>query len=148
MFVTWFDFYSDKFVYQCIILNLFLWIFRVFMGFYRIIKIKFSSPEIPVLASACRPDQSTELEVGRPTRSNDVHKRARQFGWRAGRPTRSTARELMLSGKPRSTGPVDRQRALLSVPGHGRPGRSTEAPTVRNLTVGGRPARSTDSRQG
>ena len=37
---------------------------------------------------------------------------------------------------------VDRQRGLLSVPGCGRPGRSTEAPTVKFLTVGDRPVES------
>ena len=33
MFVTWFDFYSNKFVFQREYKNLFLWIFRDFMGF-------------------------------------------------------------------------------------------------------------------
>ena len=33
IFVTWFDFYSNKFVFQREYKNLFLWIFRVFMGF-------------------------------------------------------------------------------------------------------------------
>ena len=60
-----------------------------------------------------RPSQESVDRVGRPM----CTERARHVCWRAGRPTRSTARELLLSGKPRSTGPVDRQRALLSVPG-------------------------------
>ena len=69
----------------------------------------------PVLASAGRPDRSTELGVGRPSRSTDVHRRARQSGWRAGRPRRSTVQRALLFGKPRSTGPVDRTERLLSV---------------------------------
>ena len=34
MFVTWFYFYSNKFVFQRGYKNLFLWIFRSFTGFY------------------------------------------------------------------------------------------------------------------
>ena len=96
---------------------------------------KFLIPEIPVLASAGRPDRLTELEVGRPGRSTDVHRRARQSGWRAGRPGRSTVQRALLSGKA----PVDRTECLLSVSRPRLTGRSNEAPTVRNLTVGGRP---------
>jgi len=99
------------------------------MGFYQRKNTEFFNPyKSPVLTSAGRPDRSTELgvgRVGRPVRSTDMHRHARQSGWRAGRPTPVDHRELLLSGKPWSTGTVDRQRALLSVPGHshraGRP---------------------------
>ena len=101
----------------------------------------FQSLKSYFLASAGRPGRSTEPGVSRPSRSTNVHRMCTPV-WLEGR---STARELLLSGKPRSTGPVDRQRVLLSVPGLGRPGRSTAGPTVRFLTVGGRPGRSTDS---
>ena len=126
----------------------FLWIFREFYGIYLTNKNQVFNPLFsPVLASAGRPDRSTELGVGRPCRSTDVHSRARQL-WLEGRSTGSVDRQrLLLSGKPRSTGSVDRQRALLSVPGCGRSSRSTEAPTVNFLTVGGRPGRSTASRE-
>ena len=97
------------------------------------------------LASTGRPDWSTELEVGRPGRSTDVHRTCTP-GLLEGRSTDLVdRRELLLSGKTRSTRPVDRQRTLFSVPGSGRPGRSTEAPTVRNLTIGSRLGRSTVS---
>ena len=107
------------------------------MGFYQRKNTKFLNPLLvlfwllPVDRTG-RPSLKSVDRVGRPTCTEC----ARQFGWRAGRPTRSTARELLLSGKPRSTGPVDRQRALLSVSSLGRPGRSIEGTTVRNLTVG------------
>jgi len=137
------------FVYQSIILNLFLWIFRDFMGFYQRKNIKvFLILKSPILASAGRPDRSTELEVGQPSWSTDVHRTCTPV-WLEGRSTDPVDRQrALLSGKPRSTGSVDRQRALLSVPGQGRPARSTEAPTVGFLIIGGRPGRSTDSRPG
>ena len=53
----------------------------------------------------------------------------------------------VLSIFPRLTGPVDRQRDLLSGWDCGRPSRSTGFSTVRNLTVDGRPARSTSFSQ-
>ena len=119
-------------------------ILEILWDFIKVKMPSFSIPKSYFLASAGRPGRSTEQRVGRPTRSTDVHRCARQFGWRACRPTRSTARELLLSGKPRSTRPVNRQRALLSVPDLGRPGRSTAGSTVRNLTVGRSTGRSTD----
>ena len=74
------------------------------MGFYWRKNTKFLIPKMSC-SGFCR---STEPGFGRPSRSTDVHKRARQFGWRAGRLTRSTARELLLSESPgrlgRSTG--------------------------------------------
>ena len=84
--------------------------------------------------------RSTETEVGRPTRSTDVHKRAQPV-WLEGR----------------STDPVDRQRALFSGSGLGRlGGRPAESfcflypglgrTTVGNLTVGRSIGQSTDSR--
>ena len=109
-------------------------------------------PKLTCLVSTGRPDRSTELEVGRPCRSTDVHRTCTP-GLLEGRSTDPVdRRELLLSGKPWSTGTVNRQRSLFSVPGHGRPGRSIEAPTVRFLTVGasvdrpGRPWPGTESR--
>ena len=101
------------------------------MGFYLSQKVKFSIPIIPV-SGFCR---STETGVGRPT----CTERTRQFGWRAGRPTRSTARELLLSGKPRLTGRSTGRELCSLFPGHGRPGPSTAGSTVRNLILAGRP---------
>ena len=64
-----------------------------------------------------------------------MHTRARQIALEG----RSTARELLLSGNA----PVDRAgrpaESLLSVPEVRSTGRSTAAPTVRFLTVVGRP---------
>ena len=54
---------------------------------------------------------------------------------RDGRPSR----ELCSLERPRSTGRSIGQIDCSLYPGHGRSGRSIEAPTVRNLTVGGRP---------
>ena len=54
---------------------------------------------------------------------------------RDGRPSR----ELCSLERPRSTGQSIGQIDCSLYPGHGRPGRSTETPTVRFLTVGGRP---------
>ena len=66
--------------------------------------IKFSFPKICFLASAGRPDWSTELEVGRPSRSADVHRMCTPV-WLEGQSTDPVdRRELLLSGKPRSTG--------------------------------------------
>ena len=97
-------------------------------------------PDFSVLASAGRPTGRPGLKsvdrVGRPT-CTDVHVSS---GWRAGRPTRSTVQRVLLSGKAPVDRAVDRQRALLSVPGSRSTGRSTAGSTVRNLTVG----RSTD----
>jgi len=75
------------------------------------------------------------------SRSIDVHRRERQSGWRAGRPTRSTVQRALLSGKAPVDRAVDRTESLLSV---SRP-RSTAGSTVRNLTVGRSTGRSTDS---
>jgi len=93
-------------------------------------------PKLSDLASASRPDGRPRFEVSRPGRSTDVHR---------------TVDANMLEGRP--TDPVDRPESsaiwkcpgrpaesLLSVPEARSTGRSTEAPTVRNLTVGGRPA--------
>ena len=60
------------------------------MGFYLSQNDQVFYPEIPVLASAGRPDRSTELEVGRPRRSTDVHRTCTPV-WLEGR---STGREI------------------------------------------------------
>ena len=99
------------------------------------------------MVSAGRPGRSTELGVVRPSRSTDMHKRARHV-WLEGRSTDPIDRPESSALWKAPVNRVDRQRVLLSVPGHGRPGRSTEAPTVEFLSVGGRPGRSTDSRPG
>jgi len=52
--------------------------------------------------------RSTATEVGRPVRSTDVHS---LFGWRAGRLTRSTARDLCSLDLAPVDWAVDRQRA-------------------------------------
>ena len=96
----------------------------------------FFSQKCTDLASAGRPDRSTELEVGQPSRSTDVHRCARQVCWRAGRPTRSTARELLLSGNPRSTG---RELCYLFQAAVDRASRPTEQTSVFCLACG-RPA--------
>ena len=70
--------------------------------------------------------KSTNPEVGRPDRSTDVHKRARLCVLEDGRP-------------------YDRQRFRLSAPVGRSTRRSTVAPTVGFLTVGGRPHGSTGS---
>ena len=114
------------------------------MGFYLCQNTKFSFPKI-VLSGFCRSTGPVNRAWSRsPGRSTDVHRTCTP-GLLEGRSTDLVdLRELLLSGKPRSTGPVDRQRSLFSVPGSGRPGRSTDAPTVRNLTVGRSTGRSTD----
>ena len=105
---------------------------------------KFLIPIMSCLASAGRPDRSTELEVGRPGRSTDVHRRARQSGWRAGRPGRSTVQRALLSGKAPVDRAVDQTESLFSVSRPRSTGRSTAGSTVRNLTVGRSTGRSTD----
>ena len=78
MFVTWFDFYSNKFIFQISCKNLFLWIFRDFMGFNRIIKTKISSPDFLSARLWRSTDRSTGPGAGRPEWSTgcarDVHK--------------------------------------------------------------------------
>ena len=101
------------------------------------------------LSGFCRSTGPVDRAWSRSTGTVDRRAQTCTPGLLEGRSTDSVdRRELLLSGKPRSTGPVDRQRTLFSVPGLGRPGRSTAAPTVRNLTVGGWPGRSTVSHQG
>ena len=71
--------------------------------------------------------------LGRPT----CTERARQSGWRAGRPTRSTDpvdRRAQNVHASLAGGPVDRPESKAPVDRPGRP-----APTVEFLTVGGRP---------
>ena len=84
------------------------------MGFYFSQIDNILNPLTDLLASAGRPARSTELEVGGPSRSTDVHKRARQSGWRAGRLGRSTVQRALLSGKAPvdRTGRPDRESAL------------------------------------
>ena len=77
-------------------------------------------------------------------RSTDMHQLCMcHFG----RPTGRPGARAVLSVFSRSTRPVDRLRELTLCLGLGRPSRSTAFPTVGNPTVGGRPARSTDSSQ-
>ena len=79
--------------------------------------------------------RSTEVEVGRPGRSTDVHRRA-----------------CLCALEGRSTETVDPPESLCSLENPDRPSgrptenlfsvpeaRSTAAPTVRKMTVGGRP---------
>ena len=84
-------------------MNLFLWIFRDFMGFNRIIKIKFFNPYLTLPGSAGRPERSTGRAQecapcqlagrpsGRPTEGNS-------FSGCLGRPGGRPAREPLLSG--------------------------------------------------
>ena len=110
------------------------------MGYYVKYKTKFLNPEICFLASAGRPDRSTELGVGRPTCTNvhaslaggpvdrsDRPSRELCSLESPGRPGQSTGRELcslfqarvdrgsndQISDRWRSTGPVDRQPSGL-----------------------------------
>jgi len=105
------------------------------MGFYLIQNDQTFCPRFSVLASAGRPDRSTETWSQSTGRSIDVHRHARQ-SLLEGRPSR----EHYSLEMPRSTAPIDRKRALLSVLGSRSTGRSTDGSMVRNLTVG----RSTD----
>ena len=101
--------------------------------------------------------RSTEAEVGRPVRSTDVHKRARQLGL-VGRSTgRSTIQRALLSGN----GPgrpaesccslypvpvdqeVDRQRAVALCFQTRSTGRSVGGTTVIKMTIGRSTGRST-----
>ena len=68
------------------------------------------------LASAGRPDGRPQPEVGRPSRSTDVHRRARPClaGGPVDRPGRPS-RELCSLERPRSTGRSTGRRDLLSV---------------------------------
>ena len=68
--------------------------------------------KLACLASVGRPDRSTELEVGQPGRSTDVHRRARQFWQEAGRPNRSIVQRALLSGKAPADRAVDRTERL------------------------------------
>ena len=128
--------FLHMFVFQNYNKNLFLWIFKDCMRFYLSQEAKLLIPINPC-SGFCRSTGPVDRVRSWSTKSVDYVYRTCTPVWLEGR---STARELLLSGKPRSTGSVDRQRALLSVPGSGRPGWSTDALTVRNLTVGGRPA--------
>ena len=69
------------------------------MGFYVSQKDQVLNPSFLFPGFSRSTDRSTEVEVGRPGRSTDVHRRARLCALEG----RSTARELLLSGKPRST---------------------------------------------
>ena len=69
--------------------------------------------------------RSTGSEVGRPSRSTDVHGRARLDWQVVGRPVRSTGPESSALWKVRPTVPVDRQRVHSLLQLLGRPGRST-----------------------
>ena len=110
--------FSDMFVYLCIIIKLFLWIFRVFMEFLWQLKSSFSVPYSSLPGSGDRPDRSTDVHktctlashLGRSTeRSTDC--KYPTLGW-----GRSTVR------LGRSTEPSTGQRAICSLDWHGRPG--------------------------
>ena len=68
------------------------------MRFYGILlKVKrqsFNPLKICDLAFCQSTGWSTEAEVGRPVRSTDVYTCTGRLGWKAGQPTRSTARDL------------------------------------------------------
>ena len=96
-------FCASMFVYQSILVKLFLWIFYVFMGFYlsQIDKLFKSQKtvfrlQLVDLLPYSRLTLKSVDRIGRPT-CTDVHAFVH---WRDGRPTRSTARELLLSGNP------------------------------------------------
>ena len=105
--MSWF--HSNMFNFQSIILNLFLWIFRDFVGFIWLLK----TPKFQVLIFCLpgpggrptgRPDQEPVDRTGRPNVHKNVHKAVsvgRSTDWR--QPT---------LGLPRSTGRSTGQRAV------------------------------------
>ena len=98
---------------------------------------KFSFPKSLTRLQPVDRDGRPQLEVGRPSRSTDVHSVHAFVHWRSGRLTRSTDRELLLSGKPRSTGSVDRQRdcCLFQRLGRPKPQRSEKWPLAVDRPV-------------
>jgi len=122
-------------------------IFVEFLCIYGILyepkRLSFKSQKNSFQASASRLTSRLILKsvnrIGRPT-CTDVHAFVH---WRDGRPTRSTAPESFCSLEFSVDPSVDRQRVLLSAPVARSTVRSTLAPTVRFMTVGGRPTRST-----
>ena len=91
-------------------------IFVEFLSIYGI----FIKPKRPIFKpkiSGSGSSDFSELTVaGRPGRSTGRAQRARLCALEDGRPDRSTASESFALGNYRSTGPVDRQRVLLSPP--------------------------------
>ena len=112
------------FVYQSILVKLFLKIFKYFMGFYVSQKDQVFNPRFSVSGfnkSTSRPNKSTGAEIGRPARSTDVHS-VHALTWQmAGRPTRSTVQRALLSGNAPADRAVDRTESMLSVSCLGRP---------------------------
>ena len=108
MFVTWFVFYSNMFVYHSVLLNLFLWIFRDFMGFYQSQNTKFSIPKMSC-SDFCRSTGPVDRARSRSTEL--VDRRAQNV-------------HASLAG-----GPVDRigqpPESFCSLESPCRPGRST-----------------------
>ena len=82
-----------------------------------------------------RPRQKSVDRSGRPMCTN-VHN---QFGWRVGRPTRSTPRELCSLDLAPVDQAVDRQRACFLYSGLGRPGDRPVAQRSEIWPLAGRP---------
>ena len=124
-------FCASMFVYQSILVKLFLYIFLDFYG-------NLSEPKW--LSFISLNSFLTWLQpvdrAGRLT-CTDVHASS---GRRAGRPTRSTVQRALLSGKAPGGRP---DRDLLSVSLPRSAGRSTDGTTVWNMTVGRSAGRST-----
>ena len=137
------------FDFQSILLNLFLWIFRYFMRFFRKLKTQVFSP----LMLPVRLWRSTGPRVGRSDRSTDVHKvmnadqplepvdravdRLQVPHSRVGAVDRTVDREQGTVDRA-----VDRPESNCSLDWHDRPGGRPAGSTVKNLTVGrstGRP---------
>ena len=128
-------------LFKDLIRTYFCKIYVILWDLIEIKKTKFLSLKLFDLAF-CR---STEVEIGRPVRSTDVHRRVRSHGL-VGRSTRrSTVQRALLSGNgpgrpDRSTG----RELLLSVPSLGRPGGRPEAQRAEKFDrwasrPGGRP---------
>ena len=107
------------FVYQWKMIKLFLWIFKKFMGIFRLLFNKFFWPRT-LPARLWRSNGPVDRTQSRSTdRSTDVH-RSVHVGWHLGRST------------GRSTGPESSALCFWAV--------DRLPPTVKNMTVGGRPA--------
>jgi len=128
-------FCASMFVYQSILVKLFLYIFQYFMGFYMSQKDQVFNPLTVFWPGFCRSTEPVDRRAQTCTASS---------GRRAGRPTRSTVQRALLSGKAPAGRAADRTESLLSVSLPRSAGRSTDGTTVWNMTVGRSAGRSTD----
>ena len=97
MFITWFDFTQTCLYIKVLHWNYFCGFLEILWDFIWKFNPSFSVPEMSDWLTAGRLGRSTVAVGGRPDRSTDVHKTCTQP-----------------SSGGRSTGTVDRQRALLS----------------------------------